>query len=411
MNESTPMTAMAQRFGTRFQARPVLSASLAVAGALVFAYWFSREFLPGRVYSLWGPYFLGPMAWMGAAGVAYRATRQLPPNTAEHEVDRRTVLMVALLIGLFLVSLQFITGMVAGFGRSPYAHTPRFLAINALFAGSLLLATETSRTALLRALGPRSMTLALVLVTLGLAALQFGEAQYTGDGFRQNAEFWGALFIPTAAAGLLGGFFAVYGGTRAALLIAAPLVVFQFYSPILPNVEWPVQALVGVAGPAMGLWIAEGLFAAEEPGTEAESRGFFSLPSIAWVLTAVISLVIFWFSFGFFGFRPAFVPSHSMEPLIQQGDVVLLGPISAGEVAVGDIVMYELSNRQRVLHRVHEITTGENGERIFIFKGDNNNTTDPMPVTDKQLVGEYRGRVPKVGWIPIKFNQLAGKVR
>lgn len=89
----------------------------------------------------------------------------------------------------------------------------------------------------------------------------------------------------------------------------------------------------------------------------------------------------------------------------------MLGPVSAEGVEVGDIIMYELPNRQRVLHRVHEITTDENGTRIFIFKGDNNNTTDLHPVRDEQLLGEYRGRVPKVGWVPIKFNQMLGALR
>lgn len=404
------MTAMVQRMSSRLQARPVLFAALAVVGALCMAYYFTREFLPGRIMSLWGPYFVGPMAWVSAAVVGAWALRRIPPAEAEHPVDTRGVYLVAGLIGLFLVALQFLLGMFAGFGHSPYAHTPRWLAINALFAGSILLATETGRTALLRAMGPRNMTLALVTVTLGLALLQFNDSQFMRDGFRENARFWGATFIPVAATGLLAGFFAVYGGVRAALLVVGPAVAFQYYSPILPNAEWPIQALVGVAGPAMGLWIAEGMFAAEEP-EPAKSGGLFQLPSVAWVLTAVVSLVIFWFSFGFFGFRPAFVPSHSMEPLIKQGDVVLLGPVSADEVEVGDILMYQLSNRQRVLHRVHEITKDENGTRIFIFKGDNNNTTDLAPVRDEQLLGEYRARLPKVGWVPIKFNQLIGAMR
>ena len=60
---------------------------------------------------------------------------------------------------------------------------------------------------------------------------------------------------------------------------------------------------------------------------------------------------------------------------------------------------------RQVLHRVVEITTSENGERQFIFKGDHNNAEDLRPVVDEQIVGKYIGRVPKAGWVPIKFNQ------
>ncbi len=120
----------------------------------------------------------------------------------------------------------------------------------------------------------------------------------------------------------------------------------------------------------------------------------------------MIALTIFWFSFGFFGFRPAFVPSHSMEPRINQGDVVLVGPVNPGDVKVGDIVMYQMSNKERVLHRVVEITTGDDGSREFVFKGDNNNVRDPFAVRDSQLIGRYLGRVPRAGWLAIKFNEL-----
>ena len=34
-----------------------------------------------------------------------------------------------------------------------------------------------------------------------------------------------------------------------------------------------------------------------------------------------------------------------------------------------------------------------------------------MPVKSEQFIGKYIGRVPKVGWVPIRFNQLIGKMR
>jgi len=405
------MTLAIHRIAPRIAARPALSAVAAVAAALLAARWIAFYGVSQLTDSLWGPYFLAPMAWLGAAGVAFYAYRHLPPlAAAEHNVERRTVLLVAGLVGVFLVSLQLVIGVFSAFGHSPYAHSPRWLLTNLLFAGSTVVMAEVARGALLRSIGRWSLTLGLVAATVGIAAVQFTNAQCMQDGFTHQAEFWGSQFIPLAAVGLVAGFFILYGGLSAGLLVSAPLVIFTYYSPILPSAEWPIRALVGVAGPAMGLWIAEGLFAAEDPAAE-EEKGFFKLPSVAWVLTACIALAIFWFSFGFLGYRPAFVPSHSMEPLIDQGDVVLVGPVNPNTVKVGDIVLYEMSNHQRVLHRVVAIQGGENGGRQFVFKGDNNNTEDLMPVTDKQLIGSYIGRLPKVGWIPIKFNELLGRTQ
>ena len=401
----TGMTLAIQRIGPRLAARPALSATVAVIAAVLVARWLAFSGVNDVTQSLWGPYFVVPLCWLAAAGVAFYSYRRLPLlEAAEHSVERKTVLFVAALIGVFLVSLQLIVGIFSAFGHSPYAHSPRWLATNLLFAGSTLVMAEAARASLLRSIGRSSLTLALVVTALGLAAVQFTDAQFVQHGVTDQAQFWGSQFIPLAAIGLVSGFFILYGGISAGLLVSGPLVAFTYYSPILPSADWPILALAGVAGPAMGLWIAESLFAADE--VEEESGGFFKLPSVSWVMTAVIALAIFWFSFGFFGYRPAFVPSHSMEPHINQGDVVLVGPIDANAVKVGDIVLYQMPNKQKVLHRVIAITRTDQGTREFTFKGDNNNTPDILPVHDDQLIGHYMGHVPKLGWVAIKFNQL-----
>ncbi len=78
---------------------------------------------------------------------------------------------------------------------------------------------------------------------------------------------------------------------------------------------------------------------------------------------------------------------------------------------VGDVVLYKMPNRQRVLHRLIAIEAGEDGGRQFIFKGDNNNAADLYPVRDEQIVGRLVFDVPKLGWIPLKFQQGLGKLR
>jgi signal peptidase len=407
------MAAMADLFGPRSSARFILKPVAIVLGALLFAHWWAFDSLPryepAFLADYWGPYFLGPLEWLAAAGVGYywyQRSYWQPPDA--RAIEPRLVLMVAGLIGVFIVSGQIILGMFASFGHSPFAHSPRWLLTNMFFAGSTLLAVETGRAVLLRSLGRYSLTGALVFTTVVLVAVQLAESQFMKPGLVDQAKFWGSVFIPLAAIGLVTGFFVLYGGLKAGLLVATPIVAFQYFSPILPVADWPMVALAGVGAPAVGLWIAEGLFAEEE---EQEEETGIRLPSVAWTVTGTLALVIFWFSFGFFGYRPVFVPSGSMTPVIHQGDVVLLGPVNPEQVKVGDVVLYQQSNRERILHRVVDIVKGENGDREFVFKGDANNTTDPLPVADKQLIGELVLKVPKIGWLPIRFQQELQKLR
>jgi signal peptidase len=403
------MTALIQTFKRGRWIPQELRPALYVLVALLVARWWALEYVPGHVFSLWGPYFLAPLGWSlaAAAGLYFYRHVQWQP-LIDSVVEQKTILMFAALVGLFIVATQIVLGMFADFGRSPFAHSPRWLLTNAFFAGSTLLAVETARVVFLRTFAPKSLTLALLLTSAGLVAIPLAASQFTQTGIVAQAEFWGSVYIPLAATGLVAGFFVLYGGLRAGLLVSAPIVAFQYFSPILPVADWPMLALAGVGGPAVGLWVAEGLFAEAEE--EEEERGF-QLPSMAWTVTAVLALTIFWFSFGFFGYKPMFVPSTSMEPAISRGDAVLIGPIDPDSVEVGDVVLYSLGGATRVLHRVVDIRTGEDGQRVFVMKGDNNNAEDLAPIVDEQLLGGLAGSVPKIGWLPIKFQQTLADLK
>ena len=393
--------------------RSVVIGLPAVLGALALANVLAFEIIPTRVTELWGPYGLAGAGWLAAAVVAIAACFWLPALKTGDDVETGAVIQVAALVGVFLVATQLIIGCFSGFGNSPFAHSPRWMAVNILFGGAPLLAIEATRVAILRCLGPKSLTLGLVASSLALAAASVPFARFTVDGFPAQAEFWGATFIPLMATGLVAGFFATYGGLRASLFVTAPMVAFSFLSPVLPVGDWPVLALVGVAGPALALWVSESLFLGNAGEAAAERRTRFSLrsPSLAWVVTAVMALGILWFSFGFFGFQPAFIPSRSMTPLLNRGDVVVIGPVSSSSIEVGDIILYELGPHSKILHRVIEIRTNGNGQREFITKGDANNTDDLVPVQERQIRGRLLLSVPKVGWLPLKVSEFLGARR
>ena len=98
-----------------------------------------------------------------------------------------------------------------------------------------------------------------------------------------------------------------------------------------------------------------------------------------------------------FGYMPVFIMSGSMEPTLQTHSFVMTVPIDADDVHIGDIVTYKLalsddidsttkqlynySKGITIIHRVIGIT--DDGR--FIFKGDNNESPDKIPVTAEQI--------------------------
>ena len=93
-----------------------------------------------------------------------------------------------------------------------------------------------------------------------------------------------------------------------------------------------------------------------------------------------------------FGFSVLHITTGSMEDEIMENSYVLIQKCKADDVVEGDIItffspdpsIYGMLNTHRVVS-VKE----ENGERVFITKGDANLTEDTYPVPAERLVGRY----------------------
>jgi signal peptidase I len=96
--------------------------------------------------------------------------------------------------------------------------------------------------------------------------------------------------------------------------------------------------------------------------------------------------------------QAAVVITHgvSMNPVYYQGDLVVVA--RASSYSVGEIAAYNLPGKDEVaLHRI----IGGNGD-AFIFKGDNNQSVDPLSPRGDELVGRAALRVPQGGlWLEI----------
>ena len=95
----------------------------------------------------------------------------------------------------------------------------------------------------------------------------------------------------------------------------------------------------------------------------------------------------------FFGYKPIYILTDSMEPVISPGSWVVGVPARGEEIAVGDVAAYRKENGTKlqplIIHRVVGIT-----ESGFIFQGDNNELPDSQIVRADQIM--YRIIYPDV---------------
>jgi len=75
----------------------------------------------------------------------------------------------------------------------------------------------------------------------------------------------------------------------------------------------------------------------------------------------------------------------SMQPLVRDGDVVLVRPVAARAVRVGDVVLFKSSPEHVVVHRVIRRSGDQNGY-AFQVKGDSLSRPDAV-IAEAQVFG------------------------
>ncbi|HJX61039.1 MAG TPA: signal peptidase I [Dehalococcoidia bacterium] len=371
---------------------------LLIVGWVIGIYFIIYFLLPRLPLSASGSvYVVQPALWMslGLVGLLlWRWGLQDKPRLSAYLVA------VGLLAGAFHVALLVLSGVLLGFGHSPYGDSPPVVAQNLLYVGSGVLGLELARAYLVAVFARRSGLAALAFVSLFLALVTIPKARFMDLGGGEGGfEVFGDTFLPTLSESVLASFLALLGGPLASIAYRGALEAFQWFSPILPDLSWSVAAFVGTLAPAIALLIVRGVAvptpgAAEEAPSEGRRDSWVLFPS--GVAIAAVSLL--WLSTGLLGVRPALVAGQSMEPALRAGDVVLTREVSADDVGVGDIVRFTRGGTT-ILHRVKE-TYESGGTKWIVTKGDANNVND-NPITDDDIEGEVLLTIPKIGWVGI----------
>ena len=374
-------------------------------GLLVAVYLLINLALPAvTLNSLIKAYLFQPVLW----GTLIVAIRYLPEYRPLGKISKRGA-FVQLGLGLAAIQilLYFIGGLFSGLGKSPSSFTPLGIAENIFFVGTMLVGMELSRAWIVARFGKKHSFLIICLATLLFTLMSIPLAQVTGFQLKiassnQVISSWLPLLAENLAASLL----VMTGGAGASLAYRCLLAAFWWLCPILPNLDWALKGLIGTVVPIIGMVVINNFYASQATRVKSRKKLRSSSLPAGWILTAIICVGIVWFATGVLPVKPYLVPSGSMVPVINPGDIVLTVPVQPGLIKVGEIVEYR--NTQENINIVHRVIAieGDPQNPSFIFKGDANDSPDANPVSPQQIMGRVIVIVPKIGWVSIEVKKL-----
>ena len=132
-----------------------------------------------------------------------------------------------------------------------------------------------------------------------------------------------------------------------------------------------------------------------------------------WIASRALGLSIVLTSIGMLmllvqGYRPLVVYSGSMAPAIPAGSVVVVKPVAAESLNIGDVISFRLEEgRHLVTHRIQARQLVD-GKWVYQTKGDAKKFPDPQPFVVENVVGKVAWDVPWLGYaIVYTSNPLA----
>ncbi|MCE7735477.1 MAG: signal peptidase I, partial [Candidatus Heimdallarchaeota archaeon] len=105
---------------------------------------------------------------------------------------------------------------------------------------------------------------------------------------------------------------------------------------------------------------------------------------------------------------------NSMWPTYFQGDLFVLEDANPDDIVLGDVIVYENSSGDKIIHRVIDVVI-INNQYFFRVKGDNpisNSTPDPSTnlttlIASDSVLGKIVYRIPYLGHISLAMQRNA----
>lgn len=349
----------------------------------------------------WITYTIQPLLLVVIASWSLLATRGRS-NRARHQSDK--AIIVGSAVAMWFV-LQFVSGIVFTYTRNALAADGKSIALNILAYSIVAIAIEITRSRLIMLVGRRNAVWFGMIVTIVLALpyMNLGQAVELTSAERVVKMIFIDV-VPSLMMSTVLTFLAVAAGFASQLTFRLGIVAATILPPILPKYDWYLIAMS-----SMLVCVAVYLVIDRSSRPHVNHRAHrISQVRIAYEIMAYSTIVaLILFMTGIFAYRPMAIVSNSMKPVFSRGAMIVVQQVPAVDISTGDIVQYQGPGRM-VTHRVIAIDYDPSGtgERIFITKGDNSPSQDPV-VRAEQIIGVVKFSIPYIGYPTVWLREFS----
>ena len=311
------------------------------------------------------------------------------------EKDKTQSLFIALII---YIIIYFLLGLIFGFEKTPYAKDLFNIIKNIWSFGSIIFFQEFIREALIKNEKKKIWNFILMTIIFMLINLNYNNIESHFTDLKEIFIYTSTILIPAILESAICTYLVYIGGAKFSIIYRLFVTLPSFIVPVIPNLDWFGTAIVGVTLPlAIYIYLNYVHVNRSERLSKRERRSY---NPVVYVPVFIFIGLLAGFVMGLFKYQPIAVLSGSMSPTFNRGDAVVVNKLTTrekGELKKGDIIQY-VSGTKYVVHRIVDITNDERGNKLFITKGDHNNTVDADKVALENVKGKVSFVIPLIGY-------------
>lgn len=321
----------------------------------------------------------------------------LPRN--KNYLNRISVRYIIILLLLYVLVI-YLLGCFTGFSKSIYDHSVLGILINTLpvivtiFCKEEIRASVSSRSTVNKK--------PIILLTIGYIVMDAFNSYLNTSiiNFYQLFNFICLSILPSITRECLCSYISVHISILPTLIYRLSLEIVPILVPIYPDLGNYLNASIHLLFPFFIYLVMKKIILYKEKATVETKRYILKLTSI---LGSIFFLILIALVSGIFQYKMIAIGSDSMNPVYERGDAVIYEKKNAQQIKKGDILVFK-RNQMVVTHRVQEVIQ-KNHQLFFQTKGDHNEKTDSVLVSQEDVLGTVQYIVKYIGYPTIWFNE------
>lgn len=358
---------------------------------------FIQNNLPQIYDNFYQPFFLIFLSFL-----SYKISK----DTKKNNKYKKDLLETITIIMMIYIILYFTSGLLFTYVRSPYNHSLIGIIKNIWIYIVVILFEEYIRYTLIKNSGNKKRY--FIFIGLLFLILEVNFSSFI-TSFKDNEtifKYISSIIIPCICHSFLSNYLVQKGDYKTSITYLLPLKLMVILLPIYPNLDWFFSSLYEIILAIIIYVFAYDFY--EKKILRIRKRKNQKSNIVTYFPYLIFFIVFGLFIAGVFSYKPVAIVSNSMYPKIKRGDIVISKKIEKTDlknIRLYDIIEYRLDNSV-IVHRVIAIDFDQKGNLVFITKGDNNKDKDPKKVTEDQVLGLVKIKVPKVGYPTVWLNDF-----